>query len=410
MNEALKSAGRGSSAGVHQRMRGAFVVSEVALTLVLLAGAGLMLESFVRLRSADPGFNAHGVLTMRIALSDRQYALPERQTAFFDETLRRVNELPGVLHAGASDELPTSTDIHGAGLWRTDRPEPKQTDVSIVLVGSVTPDYFRALQLPLIRGRYFSGSDRKGAPLVAVVDAWAAKHFWPDSDPTGKFLKLGRKQPARRIVGIVGEVEQSVVVKLVKGRLGQVYLPFAQEPKLAMSLALRTTNDSTALVSLVQKTIREIDVDQPVFQIRDLESARAAGATPQRLATTLLGGFAAVALLLAMIGIYGVVAYSARRRTREIGIRMALGAERSDLLKLLLRQGMALTLIGIAIGLAGALALTRAMSSLLYGVGASDPRMFVGVCLLLSASALLASYIPARRAAKIDPVVALRQE
>jgi len=411
VNDTLKAAGRANSSGIHQRIRGAFVVSEIALTLVLLAGAGLMIESFVRLRAANPGYNPHGLLTMRIALSERQYSTPEKQAAFIDDALRRIRALPGVTSAAAADDLPAGTDnIHGAGLRRADRPEPKLSDVPIVLVNSVTPDYFRTMQVPLVRGRYFADADRKQAPLVAIVDAWTARRYWPEADAVGKFLRLGGTQPPREIVGVVGQVEQRVVVKLVKGQVGQVYLPAAQEPKPAVSFAVRTANEPGALAPAILKMFHEIDIDQPVFDVRDMDAARAASIGPQRLATAVLGGFSLVALGLAMMGIYGVVAYSAGRRMREIGIRVALGANRPDVLKLLLGQGMLLTLTGVALGLAGALALTHLMSSLLYGVRATDPVTFASVCLLMGGAATLASYIPARRATNVDPVVALRQE
>ena len=409
-NEALKAGGRGSSGSRHHKLRGAFVVSEIALTLILLVGAGLMLQSFVRMRTARPGFNTEGVLTMRVALSEQQYATPEKQAAFYDETLRRVRALPGVQIAAATEELPMSDDVHGSGFRRTDRPEPKPGDVPLAILGSVTADYFRALQFPLIRGRYFTDADKKGAPLVAILDAWTAKRYWPDGDPVGKFLRLSRNAPPRQIVGIVGEAEQGVFVKLLKGRLAQIYVPFAQEPKARMSLALRTAGDPLALASPVQQTVRAMDVDQPVFEVRDLETARAASRKPQQLATALLGGFALVALLLAVLGIYGVMSYNAGRRLREIGIRVALGAGRADVLKLLLRQGVTLTLGGVAIGLAGALALTRSMASLLYGVRPTDALTFTSMCVLLGAAAALACYIPARRATHVDPVEALRQE
>ena len=410
VNDTLKAAGRGLSSGVHQRLRGLFVVSEIALTLVLLVGAGLMLKSFASLRSADPGFNPQGVLTMKIALSDRQYSTPEKQVAYFDQALRRIRALPGVLSAGAIDGLPDGDDVHGSGLRRADRPEPKLSDVPIVLVSSVTPDYFRAMQARLLRGRYFTDADRKGAPPVAIIDIWTAKRYWPDTDPLGKSLRLGKTDGPREIVGIVGGTSQGLLIKMVKGQVGQVYRPFGQEPKAELSLAIRTAGDPTALGATVQKALREIDADEPAFQVQDMEAARASIAAPQKLATALLGAFACLALLLAVIGIYGVVAYSAGRRMREIGIRVALGAGRRDVLRLLVGQGMLLALIGIAIGFAGAWALTRKMASLLSGVEPTDPATFAGVCVLLAAAAMIASYVPALRATRVDPVEALRQE
>jgi putative ABC transport system permease protein len=410
VNQTLKAASRGSSAGANQRIRAVLVVSEIALTLVLLVGAGLMVKSFAGMRSAYPGFNAHGVLTMKIALSDRQYPTPEKLAAYFAEALRRISVLPGVTAAGAVDGLPGGDEIHGAGLRRTDRPEPKLSDVPIVLVNSVTPGYFRVMQAQLFRGRFFGETDRKDSAPVAIIDAWTAKHYWPETDPLGQSLRLGTNLPPRRIVGVVGDMSQGVLVKMVKGQVGQVYVPLVQEPKADMSLVLRTARAPASLTGTVQKALREIDRDQPVFQVQDLESARDASAMPQKLAAALLGGFAGVALLLAMIGIYGVVAYSAGRRMREIGIRVALGAGRRDVLKLLLGQGLALTAIGVGIGLAGAWTLTRWMSSLLSGVEPTDPATFAVVCLLLGAAAMLASYVPARRATNADPVEALRQQ
>jgi len=410
LNDALKAATRSQVRGPRQRMRSVLVVAEVAMTMVLLAGAGLMLQTFLRMRSAYPGYDPHGVLTMSVALADRQYATPEKQAAFFADVLRRVRALPGVRLAGACDELPASDNIHGSGMYFADRPEPKPSDLPLALRDAATPDYFRAMRIPLIRGRYFSDSDRQGSALVAIVDEWTAKRFWPNEDPLGKRIKLGQKKPWLEIVGVVGSVKRPVLAFLGRGEVAQVYLPFEQYPRPAASLAVRTDGDPQALGSEVRNVVHDVDADQPVFQIQTLEEALATGMAPQRLAALLLAGFAVVALLLAMIGIYGVVAYGAAQRTREIGLRMALGAKPIDVLKLVLGQGMVLMLIGVGIGLAGALALTRVMSTLLYGVRPTDPPTFVCVSLLLGGAVLLASYIPARRATRVDPMVALRYE
>jgi putative ABC transport system permease protein len=261
-----------------------------------------------------------------------------------------------------------------------------------------------------MQGRYFQSSDQKDAPLVALVDAWAARHFWPNASPLGKQFRLGPKEPWREVVGVVGSVKRPVVAFLGRGDVGQVYLPYAQVPKPGMSLAVRTSRDPHAMIATVRNVVKDVDVDQPVFEEKTLDEARAVGMAPQRLTATLLGGFAMVALLLALTGIYGVVAYSVAQRTREIGLRMALGAKQRDVLKLVLGQGIMLMAIGVVIGLAGGLLLTRVLSSLLYGVRATDPLTFMGVSLLLGGAALLASYIPARRATKVDPMVALRYE
>jgi putative ABC transport system permease protein len=330
--------------------------------------------------------------------------------AYFDEAMRRLCVLPGVVSAAAIDGLPGGDSIHGSGLRRADRPEPKLADVPIVLVNSVTPDYFRTMQTRLVHGRFFTDSDRKGAPPVAIIDVWAAQRYWPGEDPVGKSLRLERMGPAREIIGVMGNVSQGILIKMVKGELGQVYVPLAQAPKANLSLALRTAEEPTALAGMLQKTLHEIDPDEPVFLVRNMDASRAASEAPQTLATALLGGFAGVALLLAMIGIYGVVAYSAGRRTREIGIRVALGAQRHDVLRVLVGQGILLAVVGIAVGLAGAWVLTRQMASVLSGVAPTDPATFAGVCVLLAAAAIVASYVPARRATRVDPVEALRQE
>jgi putative ABC transport system permease protein len=410
LSDTLKAVTTSQVRGPRQRMRSALVVAEVAMTMVLLAGAGLMLQTFIRMRAAYPGYDSYGVMTARIALADRQYSAPEKQAAFFDEVLRRVRALPGVRIAGACDELPSSDNIHGSGLRFAERPEPKPSDLPLVLRDPVTADYFRAMHIPLVRGRYFLESDQKSAPLVAIVDEWTARRHWPNEDAVGKRIKLGSKNPWLEIVGVVGSVKRPVLAFLGRAEVGQVYLPLAQYPMPAMSLAVRTEGDPKSLATAIRDVVRNLDVDQPVFELQTLEEAHSAGMAPQRLGALLLGGFAVVALLMAVIGIYGVVAYSVAQRTREIGLRMALGAERADVLKLVVGQGIVLMLIGVGTGLAGALASTRVMSSLLYGVRPTDPPTFVCISALLGGAALLASYIPARRAMKVDPMVALRYE
>ncbi|HEY1336340.1 MAG TPA: ABC transporter permease [Bryobacteraceae bacterium] len=410
VGETLKAGGRGSAGRIHQRLRGAFVVSEVAVTLVLLAGAGMMVESFVRMRVRYPGYNEQGVLTMELQLSERRYDSAGKQTAYVADLVRRLAAIPGASHASAGTMLPGGDSIHGSGLWLPDRPEPKRADVPIVLVNEITPDYLRTLETPLVEGRAFTDADRDGAPLVAIVDAWTAKRYWPGASPVGKSLKLGRSLPERRIVGVVGNVEKGAAVQMVKGDVGEVYVPFAQSPRSSVSLAVRAAGNPAALTTAVEKAARELDRDQPVFDVRTLQAFHRQAQAPQRLSAQLLGGFAALGLLLAAIGIYGVVAYSAGRRTREIGIRMALGAGRREVLRLLLGQGMTLTLLGMAAGLAGSLALSKLLAAALPGVVSAGPLPFACASVALAAAAGLASYIPARRATKIDPVHALRIE
>jgi putative ABC transport system permease protein len=280
--------------------------------------------------------------------------------------------------------------------------------VKVVLRNSVMNGYFATMRIPLIRGRYLNDEDSKSSPQVAVIDEWTARQNWPGQEVVGKSLKLGKKQPARQIVGVVGDVDQGVLVKLLKGQVGQVYLPAPQAPLPAMTLVLRTAVDPATLIPAMRSLVRSVDIDQPVFQVATMDATRATGRASQQLATSLLGSFAAVALLLAAIGIYGVIAYSVGQRTREFGIRMSLGARRLDVLRLVVRQGLMLAAIGIAVGLAGAFALTRLLASLLYGVNATDPLTFAGVTGLLAAVAVAASFLPAWRATRVDPVIALR--
>ncbi len=407
---AVKDASRSNTSGGSQRLRGLFVISEVALTLILLVGAGLMLRSFARQRSAPPGYDQHNVLTVRVALSDQQYATAEKQTAFFERVVRAAQSLPGVASASAVDDLPGSDNLHGSGLRFPDRPEPRIEDLKLVLRDSVASGYFAAMHIPLVRGRYLDDTDTANSAPVVVIDEWTARQNWPGQDVVGKSLKLGKNLPPRRIVGVVGNVDQGILVKLLKGQVGQVYLPVAQGPMPAMTLVLRTKVDPVALIPAMRKLVRDVDIDQPIFQVQTLDDMRSAGQASQRLVTSLLSSFAGVALLLAAIGIYGVIAFSVGQRTREFGIRMSLGARRMDVMNLVVGKGLLLAAAGIGVGLAGAFALTRLLSSLLFGVNATDPVTFAGVTALLALVAVAASFMPAWRATRVDPVIALRCE
>ena len=320
------------------------------------------------MRSAWPGYDSHGALTMKIALTGDRYAEPAKQAAFVEQLMRQAETLPGVSAVAAIEDLPADDSVHGSGIYFPSQPHPREEDVPIVLYSSVAPGYFQAMRIPLIRGREFTARDKADGTKTAIIDDWTARHYWPNQDPIGKRFRLHEKGPLREIVGVAGNVEQPVAVKLVKGQLGQVYFPFAQEPTPMVTVVLRSGGDVAALMSAMRNVVRNVDIDQPVFQVRTLEESHAIGRTSQKMGAALLGGFAAVALLLAVIGIYGVMAYSVGRRTREFGIRMSLGAEPRDVLGQVARQGAVLAGLGIVAGAAGAFALTRFMRSMLYGV------------------------------------------
>ncbi len=407
---ALQSSSRSVAGGPHQRLRSLLVVSEVAFTLVLLAGAGLMLRTFWHVRNAYPGYDSDGVLTARVALSTAQYPSGEKQPAFFKQALQQAAALPGVRFAGAANDLPGSTDLHGTGLFISGKPDPRPGEAPIVLLNRVMGSYFESLRVPLLRGRYFTEEDRAGSPLVTIIDEWSARRYWPNQDPVGQFVRFGSKEAERRIVGVAGNVDPGLIGLILKGKTGQFYVPMAQDPRPQMALVIRASGDPMRLANAVRGIVRGLDVDEPVFDVMSMASVRARSSQMHELISILLCGFAGVALLLAVIGIYGVMAYNVSRRTREFGIRISLGARPSDVLRLAVRRGMALAFAGIGLGLAGAWGLTRLLSDLLYGVSTVDPATFIVVTVLLAAVTLLAGYLPARRATRVDPVLALREE
>ncbi len=406
---------RSQASGRELRFGDFLVIAEVALTLVLVAGATLMLRSFIQLRSANPGYDSQRVLTMRVSLSGKQYQSPQKQISLYKELLRRLNELPGVRRAAAIDVLPTSDDVMGGTLHFTDRPEPRKSDAAIVVIGSVSPGFFDAMHIPLIAGRTFSEADGPNDPLTVVLDQGTARRYWPNRDPIGQLVRLRLNAPLRRIVGIVGNIDRSVAAK-VKARIGQAYVPFAQSPNPKdlpnpeMSLVVSCNANPRTLISSVRRAVASLAPDQPVFQIQTMSEARASGQVSARFATSLLGVFAVLSLLLAALGIYGVISYGVEQRTREIGVRMALGATAYDLLFAAIGRGLLLTLDGLAVGLTCALILTRTMGTLLHGVSAIDPPSFFAAAGILVAVGLLATFIPARRATKVEPMVALHHE
>jgi putative ABC transport system permease protein len=409
LNETLKDAGRGSTDDGRRRIiRGALVVLEVALALVLLVGAGLLIKSFLRLRNVDPGFNPAGALTAQIPLSQRKYPEDSQRVAFYAQLIEKVAALPGVQAAGAAMVTPLSGNDFVLGFRIEGRPPYPAGGEPDTNYYSVTPGYFKAMGIPLLRGRLFTERDTKDSTRVVVINETMAKRFFPGEDPIGKRLHVTMGPLLyREIVGIVGDVKHYSLDQETKA---QTYEPYAQQPFSGMTLVARTSGDPAGLSAAIRGEVLKIDKELPVSNVKTLEQYLSTSIAQQRFSVLLLGIFAAVAMALACVGIYGVLSYSVAQRRREIGVRMALGAARRDVLRLVVGHAMLLTLIGVAIGLGAAFALTRVMSTLLFGVSATDPMTFGLIALLLVAVALLAALVPARRATKVDPMVALRCE
>jgi putative ABC transport system permease protein len=422
LNESLKEGGRGSGEGAGRgSLRGLLVVGEFALALVLLAGAGLLVKSFSRVLGESPGFDARGVLTMRLVLPQTKYRSYEEHRAFYSNLFGRLRALPGVEAVGANNLLP----LNGNGGSRTflieGRPVPPGQPKPEEQLRFVTPGYFASLRVPVLRGRDFDERDVQSAPRVAVVTRAMAERHWPGEEAVGKriaYAGIARGQEQRpewiEVVGVVGDVRHRGLDLESKP---EIYVPVYQPlfsnrpvPPLSLYVAVRTSGDAGALAASVRREVAAVDPEQPVANVRTMEERLAESVAQRRFNMTLLGIFACVALVLAGVGVYGVMAYAVARRTHEIGIRVALGARRGDVLRLVLRQGMWLALAGVAAGLVGAYAATRLMSGLLYGVSPTDPLTFAGVAALLAAVGLLACLVPARRATKVDPMVALRYE
>ncbi|HEY0081841.1 MAG TPA: ABC transporter permease [Pyrinomonadaceae bacterium] len=415
LNETLKDGGRTSAGVGRQRVRNLLVVSEVALSLLLLVSAGLLIKSFARLQQTELGFDPKNVLTLRVPLPEGRYKEYGQVENFWDELLRRVRALPGVESAGLTRGLPMNGGIEsGVMLEGQETTNPKDITVAVNLYAE--PGYFKTMNISLVSGRFLSEQDTKDAPMAVMVDEMFVARFFPNADPIGKRLRIGGdRAPLRSIVGVFKHMKHYGPDEEARA---EIYTPYKQVPadsfaaaNRSLWLAVKTTGDDpTSLAPAIRNEVSQIDKDQPISNVGTMEQIVAATVAPQKFATWLLAVFAASAMLLAAVGIYGVMAYSVTQRTHEIGIRMALGAGRHDVLRMVVSQGMKLAFIGVALGLAGAFALTRLMSSLLYGVSATDPVTYGGVSVLLAAVALLACLIPARKATRVDPMVALRYE
>lgn len=401
----------GGTAGRHVRRM--LVVSEVALAVVLLVGAGLLIRTFQLLRQVNTGFSTDNVLTMKMVLPMPKYAKPEVRRAFYDEVLRKVNEVPGMESAGMITFLPLSFNGMNFSFSVEGQTQPSDMKLPFALYRVVSPDYFRTMGITLQRGRFFDTHDSADSQPVIVISRQLAEQYWPGQDPTGKRMKVGpvdSPNPWLTVVGVVSDVRQA---GLYGDPRMDMYAPYAQDRRAFIAprdLVLRTKGETASVAAAVRQAVWSVDKDQPVTNVRTMDQVFAAAISQERFQALLLGLFAALALILACVGLYGVISYAVAQRTHEIGVRMALGAQPGDVLKLVLRQGMGLTIAGLVVGIAIGAVATRVLSDMLFGVTPRDPLTFIGVPALLLLVAFLACYIPARRATRIDPLVALRYE
>jgi putative ABC transport system permease protein len=405
----LKESGRGLSQSGRNRMRSALIVSEVALSLMLLVGAGLLINSFWRLLQTDAGFDPRSVLALDIPLDRVTYAKPEQQSAAFQQLIARMKALPGVRDASVVSNVPlTDFDIE-LSFQIEGRAPYKPGDEAVADYTVASPDYFRTMNIALLRGRVFTDQDTANSPQLIVVSNAFVKRYFPNEDAIGKRIIFdGRNQIPREIVGVVGDVRRNGLDVDVQP---EMYVSYLQKPERRLNLVIRTeARDPLQLLPAARAEVKAFDPKQIIWRTQTLEQLLGTSVAPRRFNMLLLGIFAAVALVLAAVGLYGVMSYSVSWRTHEIGIRMALGAKRADVLRLVVRQGMIMTLIGLVLGLIGAFAMSRVLVGMLYGVSPTDPLTFAGVSIVLMAVALLACLVPARRATRVDPIIALRTE
>jgi len=414
LSEALKAGGRNSSGGLgRNRLLNSLVVSEIALALTLLIGAGLMIRSLQRLQAVDPGFNTERLLTMRVSLPAQSYR--EDQLVAFSQQLReRLQALPGAQSVALASDLPLSGSTSARPIELEGRPATTAEGEIRMYRHRVTPGFFSTLGIPLIKGRDFTAGDHAQAPGAVIISEALARRYWPNEDPIGKRLRedshgLSTPSPWLSVVGVAAEVKYRGLPQNPNAD-PDVYFPLLQRPSRDLFLAARSSVDPDSLVAAVRAELRKLDPNLPVYGVTTMAARVANQTTQSRFTAWLLGVFGALALVLAAVGIYSVMAYAVEQRSREIGVRVALGARAGDVLKMVIGQGMRLTLLGVGLGLGAALALTQLMKRLLFGVAAADPLTYAAIALLLTLVALLACWIPARRATKVDPVIALRSE
>ncbi|HEV2198015.1 MAG TPA: ABC transporter permease [Candidatus Acidoferrum sp.] len=409
--------GTGEGGSGRHRFRSGLVVAELSLALVLLAGAGVFLKSLAKLKEVDVGFRPQGLMSAALALPDRQYNTPEKQIAFLSSTLERLSNSAGVVSAAAGVPLPFSGFGGSASFDIEGRVAPPGDPGPHGDIRGVSPKYFETMGIRLIRGRFFTDQDRRAGQPVAIIDENLAHEYWPNQDAVGQRIRNGNNQPWKTIVGIVAHVRHYQVVGEETSNIGTegsgkgvYYFPLYQENSPAVFLIARTNGDPVALAASIRAAVHDVDPGQPVSDLRTMDQRITLSMGPRRSAVTLLSVFAAMALLLAAVGLFGLIRYNVTQRTQEIGVRMAIGASRKDILRMVLGESLRLALLGVAGGLIAAFALTRVLSSLLYGVSATDPLTFAGTSLALTFVALLASWVPAWRATRVDPLVALRYE
>ncbi|HKS27515.1 MAG TPA: ABC transporter permease [Pyrinomonadaceae bacterium] len=411
LHETLKEGGRSGTGTAHRGLRNLLVVAEMALTVVLLVGAGLLVRSFLRLEQVNPGFQPQNILAMQLSLPANKYPEAKQRDAFYQQMLAEVGSLPGVKSVGGVSVLPMGAGGNSRTFTIEGREAPEGQQSPHGDSWAATSDYFKTMSIPLVKGRYFTEGDTAASPNVVIIDEELARKFFPNEEPVGRRITYDDPTSPdakwREIVGVVGHVKSRGLEGETRP---QFYFPYHQVTQAAMYLVVQTQAEPASMAGSVRGAIQKVDKDLPVFRVTTMERLVAESLAQRRFATFLLGVFASVALVLAVVGLYGVMSYSVTQRTREIGLRMALGASARDVLKMVVGQGMMLVVIGLGIGLVASFLLTRVMSSILFDISATDPLTFILISLLLVTVAFLASYIPARRAMRVDPMTALRYE